>query len=470
VNILHIIEVVFSFCFMVAIHEWGHFLAMRLLGVGVEEYCIGFPPRVASRKWGKTLYSIGAVPLGGFCKPQGGDLSGQSAEEMNAKPPEPGDYLAASWWRRILILLAGPGMNYLTALFLVAALFLVKGEIIPMEKPVLGFVPPGSLAEKAGLQKGDLLLKANGKDITNLQTADDLFPDYGKSALVVVQRGGKTLEAKIERPAKALSEWAQSNNLALRFLASMGFGPDAPPDPSFGISAFVPSIVGTAALGNPARNAGIQDGDEILSINGHQVTEWSEMTYYIRNTTEDTLQIEFSRDHKIHKVSIQRVFNGTYKQIGIMAMESKEPPTINHVGIVQAFGDSTHFAVNKSSEMLNGIWKMVTGKISLKDSVGGPVTIMRLMYHQASQGWEDFLSLVAVISIMLGLMNLLPLGIVDGGQIVICLLEGVKRRPMSVKFQMAYQQAGFILVAGLMLFAVFNDFKNIFLEIHNHIQ
>ena len=469
-NILNVVEVILAFCFMVAIHEWGHFMAMRLLGVGVEEYCIGFPPRIASRKWGKTLYSIGAIPLGGFCKPQGGDLSGQSAEEMNAKPPEPGDYLAASWWRRILILLAGPGMNYLTALFLVTMLFLIKGEIITMEKPVLGFVPPGSLAEKAGLQKGDLLLKANGKDITNLQTSDDLYPDYGKSVVVLVQRNGKTFETKMDRPAKNLSEWALSQNAGLRVLSALGIGPDAPTDVSFGISGFIPSVVGTAVLGNPARNAGIQDGDEILSINGHKVTEWSEMTYYIRETQADPLMIEFMRDHKTHTVSLQRVFNGSYKAIGIMAPESKEPQTATKVSILKALEDSGKFTIFKSQEMLGGIWKLVTGKISLKDSVGGPVTIMRLMYHQASQGWEDFLSLVAVISLMLCMMNLLPLGIVDGGQIVLCFFEALKRRPISVKFQMAYQQVGFILVIGLMLFAVFNDFKNLFLEMHNHIH
>ena len=469
-NLLNIIEVVFAFCFMVAIHEWGHFLAMRLLGVGVEEYCIGFPPRIASKKWGNTLYSVGAIPLGGFCKPQGGDLSGQSAEEMNAKPPEPGDYLAASWWRRVLILLAGPGMNYVTALFLVTMLFLIKGEIIPMEKPVLGFVPPGSLAEKAGLQKGDVLLKANGKDISNLQTADDLYPDYGKSVDVLAERKGKTFAATLTRPAKNLNEWESSKNAGLRFLSALGFGPDAPADPTFGISGFVPSVVGMAAMGNPARNAGIQDGDEITSINGHKVTEWSEMTYYIRNSQADPLQIEFKRGDKIHAVSIQRIFNGSNKAIGIMAPESKDPPEVKKVSLIQALNDSAKFSLNKSSEMLGGIWKMVTGKISLKDNIGGPVTIMRLMYHQATQGWEDFLSLVAVISLMLCLMNLLPLGVVDGGQIVICFIEAIKRRPMSVKFQTVYQQMGFVLIAGLMLFAVFNDFKNIFLEIHNHIQ
>ena len=135
-TLIHILEVVIGFSFMIFIHEGGHYLAARLFGVGVDEFALGMGPMPVSRKWGKTLYSIRAVPVGGFCKPQGGDLSGQSAEEMYAKPPEPGDFLYAPWWKRVLIFLAGPGMNFISALLLMAFLFYAKGEIMPFEKPV----------------------------------------------------------------------------------------------------------------------------------------------------------------------------------------------------------------------------------------------------------------------------------------------------------------------------------------------
>src|ERR1035441_9413971 len=170
-NILHILEVILAFGFMIFIHEGGHFMACRLFGVDVDEFALGFGNTLVSRKWGKTLYSIRAFPLGGFCKPRGGDLSGQTAEEMYAKPPEPGEFLYASWWKRVVIFLAGPGMNFLSAIVIVFLLFVVLGEPVSTEKPLLGFVPPGSLAEKAGLQRGDRILKVDGKETQSYQNA-----------------------------------------------------------------------------------------------------------------------------------------------------------------------------------------------------------------------------------------------------------------------------------------------------------
>lgn len=468
-NLLHVLEVAMAFGFMIFIHEGGHYAACRLFGVDVEEFSLGFGNILFSRKWGKTLYSIRAFPLGGFCKPKGGDLSGQSAEEMYARAPEPGEFLHASWWKRILIFLAGPGMNFVSALFILSFLFLVKGEIIPVEKPLLGFVPPGTLAAQAGLRQGDLLLKADGKDITNLDTAyDDLMPDYGQSVVVTVQRKGKTFDARIERPAKPVNQWAAKDWLH-GALAALGFGP-TPSEPDLGIGAVRSTVVGEALLGNPARNAGLQDGDEITAIDGQKVSDWSQLSYLIKHTQADPLKVQFLRNGQPHEISIQRVYNGEFKAIGIMP--EPLPPgqmTTQKVSLVKAVSDGTAFSVNKTRELAGGIWMLVTGKVSLKDSVAGPVTIMRLMYHQASK-WEDFFTVVSIISLVLFLMNLLPIPVVDGGQIVLCFIEGVKRSPVSVKLQMVYQQVGFFLIIGLMALAVFNDFKNIFLEVHNHIH
>src|ERR1041384_1879533 len=161
-------EVILAFGFMISIHEGGHYLACRLFGVDVEEFALGFGPLLFSRKWGKTLYSVRAFPLGGFCKPKGGDLSGETAEKMYEKPPEPGEFLFAPWWKRIFIFLAGPGMNYLSAFTLIFLLFWAIGEKTPVEEPVLGFITPHSFAEQAGLRKGDRVLKVGETSIQNL--------------------------------------------------------------------------------------------------------------------------------------------------------------------------------------------------------------------------------------------------------------------------------------------------------------
>ncbi|HTA76961.1 MAG TPA: RIP metalloprotease RseP [bacterium] len=470
-NIIHLVEVILFFSFMIFIHESGHFLAARLFDVEVEEFALGFGPTLLSRKVGKTLYAIRSVPLGGFCKMQGGDLSSNSAEEMYSNKPVAGDFLFASWWKRIVILLAGPGMNFLTALLVIAMLFAVAGEQTEVAQPLLGFVPPGSLAEKAGLKKGDLLLTVNGKVIDNLNTADELLPDYGKSSVITYQRGNNknAQTATIERGSKPLSEWAASDNALLKMLASIGWGP-APVDATeLGIQERKDPIVGQAVLSQPARNAGIQEGDFITQINGQKVSDWSELAYLIRNAKTTTLQVEFIRDKALHTVTIQPVFNGFYKAIGVSPVDN-DKLEVKKVSIVTAFADSGKITVGMSKTIFDGIVKLFSGQVSLKDNAAGPITIMRLMYQRASQGWVELMNSVAMISLMLFIMNLLPIPVVDGGQIVLCLIEGVKRSPVSVKAQLIYQQVGFVLIVGLMLLVIFNDFKNIFLEMHNHIR
>lgn len=433
---------------MVAIHEWGHFLAMRLLGVEVEEYCIGFPPRIASKKWGKTLWSIGAIPLGGFCKPQGGDLSGQSAEEMYAKPPQPGDYLAASWWRRILILFAGPAMNFLSG-FLILVLVLMMGERIYTEKPLLGFVPPDSLAYDCGFKKGDVLTKVDGKPIQNLATdLDGTYARFAKdpaaTALIDLDRRGKNLQITLKGDAHKKK-----------------FG--------FGLFSYAPALIGDVPLGAPAWKAGIRPGDKVLSVNGKKISDWMELSYTIKSGNDDHLALQIERNGKDYPVSITRIFNGDDHVIGIQAQQAGDYQVVR-MGFFKAVPEAALRGYYFCAKYLDVIGKLVTLKMNLKDNVGGAVTIFRTLYQKASQGLEEFLKTIISISFILGLMNLLPLGIVDGGQIILCLVEAVKRQPLSVKFQNAYQVAGFALVGCLMLYAVGMDVWNWVMEnVHRQI-
>ncbi|HUO57367.1 MAG TPA: RIP metalloprotease RseP [bacterium] len=468
---MDILEVVLAFVFMITIHEYGHYLAMRWSGVEVTEFAIGFGPTLLSRKWKNTTWAIRAIPLGGFCLPQGGDLSGKSAEEMAAVAPVPGDFLYASWWKRVIIAFAGPLMNFVSAVVLLFLLFSIKGEIIPYEKPYVGFVPPGSLAEKAGLKTGDHLLKVNGKDITNLALAlDDLMPDYGQSSLVTVERGGKTFETNIVRAPKVLNSWEASNNWFLVTLNSIGIGPDPVDEASLGIMEAVPPVIGMAALGQPARNAGLREGDTITAINGQKLDDWGMVTYLIRNTKNDPIHIEFLRDGKTHSLDVKRVYNGSFKAVGIGPVESKNSET-KKLSLLEAGGDSVQSAVRFCKMYMAGFMKIVVGKVSLRESVAGPVTIVRMMYKQASQGLEEFVNVVVMISLILFLSNLIiPISLLDGGQILLFLVEGIKRKPVSIKAQIIYQNTGVVLIVCLVILVFFNDFKSLFLEMHNNIH
>jgi regulator of sigma E protease len=223
-------------------------------------------------------------------------------------------------------------------------------------------------------------------------------------------------------------------------------------------------------IGQPARNSGILEGDEIVSVNGKKPVDWSEFSYLVRNTKVDPLQLEIKRADKFHTISISRVFNGQFMAIGVTQPIEEKQVDYEKVPAGQAVLDAWATTWARCGNLLNGIGMLVTGKVSLKDSVGGPITIMRMMYKRATEKWVELINIVALISLILFLMNLLPLGVVDGGQILLCLIEGIKRSPVPIKVQIRYQQVGFALVIGLMSFAVFNDLKNLFLEVHNQIK
>lgn len=440
---LWVVEVILAFSFMIAIHEGGHYLLCRVFGVDVEEFAIGFGPTLFSRKWGKTLYSVRAVPLGGFCKPQGGDLSGQSAEEMYAQAPKPGDFLFASWWKRVVIFLAGPGMNLLSAFAILFFLFWIVGDKAPMEKTVLGYISPGSLAEKAGLKKGDQVLKVEGQAFTNLVRAREAVYEKmekapGADVVLTIERSGKSFERALKGSLKD-------------------------PDMDLGLYSSIPPIIGPVPFSSPARKGGLREGDVVLGVNGTKVTEWMEATYLIHHSPTDEVKLEIGRDGKSYPVMLKKIYDGLGMHIGLSPADATEFDA-RPIGAGTACVEAGRKIVSTTVLYVTTLGKMFTGKVSLKDTIGGPVTIMRFMYQRASKGWVDFFNIVAFISLILCIMNLLPLGIVDGGQIVLCLIEGIKRGPVPVKVQMVYQQVGFFLVIGLMGLAVFMDFWSYFLE------
>ncbi len=437
-SFLLILEVVIAFGFMIAIHEWGHFIACRILGIRVERFALGFGPTLWAKKWGDTEYALQAIPLGGYCRPAGGDLSGESPEKMYEKPPAPGEFLFASWWKRVLVFLAGPTMNYLSAVAIVV-LLLVVGDKIPVEKPVLGFIPPGSLAEASGLQKGDLLLKVNGKDMQNLYTDFNVNDELiRKGVPLLVRRGEQQLTLQLKGDLRA-------------------------PGSTLGISPYTAPILGDVHFMTPARKAGLRPGDEILTLNGEKILEWTQLAHLIRTVPTEELKLEIKRNDQVYPVTVKRIFNGTNKAIGISPLRSNEF-VVKKLSIWKAVPTAFQSTGAISLMFLDGIWKLVTLQMSLKDNIAGPITIMRTMYQTATQSWMDLMNAVAMISLILCIMNLLPIPVVDGGQVILCIVEGLKRRPVSVKFQIMYQQAGFFFVVALMALAIFNDIWSLVAE------
>jgi regulator of sigma E protease len=236
------------------------------------------------------------------------------------------------------------------------------------------------------------------------------------------------------------------------------------PGADAGLQTAVPPILGTVHIMTPARKAGLRAGDVVRTVNGKAVSDWGEVAYLIRNATADEIRMEVKRGDKTYPIQVTRVYNGVAKMIGIGPQVDLAGSTVERHGFLASLTLAGRGCFDLSGKILDGLGKLVTGKVSLKESLGGPVSIMRMMYQNASSGLADFLGTVAVISMMLCIMNLLPLGIVDGGQIVLCAIEGVKRGPIPTKVLTVYQNVGVFLIGGLMLFAVFNDFFGIYLE------
>ena len=439
---------------LIFVHELGHFLAAKLVGVKVETFSLGFPPKAWSRTVGETEYQLAWLPLGGYVKMLGYDPS--STEEV---PPdmEHRSFAHQKPLAKIFIALAGPLFNIIFAVFLFWGLIWSEG--IKHLPPILGPVTPGSPAFEAGLKMDDRLLAVAGQPALYFDALETALEEGRGLALeLVVGRAGAPdfTVSLTPKPREVLNIFGESLTVY-----------------EVGLTHRLKPVVKKVVADSPAAVAGLTGGDLILAIDGRPTPDWADVLEAIQGPREQRgsttrpanlkpLALAVERDGRTLEIVITpRITtgvnqNGEVTYTPMVGMEYRPQLLTEPVGFFRAGGLGVLETANMVGLTLKSVQKLITGQVSAK-TLGGPILIAEVTGDRAKDGWVSLLNLAAFISVNLGILNLLPIPVLDGGQILFFLIEALRRRSLSQRFREAAQWVGMICLGLLMILVFYND-------------
>ena len=428
---------------LVTFHELGHFSVARLLGVGVSKFSVGFGKTLysyRSRRSG-TEYVLGVLPFGGYVK-------FIDEREDHVDPRDlPYAFNRQKLWVRAAIVIAGPGANFILAIFFY---WLVFGIGVPGVEPVIGYVEPGSSAEAVGLQRGDRIARVNGRKVRS----------WGEHRYYLMNQveAGKTLTFAIVTPTgrnKTVS--IESSRLQSGQLNPLVL------EEQIGVLPRLAPIVGTLIAGEVADASGIKVNDRFMVVDGITINGWRDVVKTISSRPEQATRVSVLRNGSLKTiVVVPKAIHSLDSVVGRIGVGPA-----NHVDVVVRLGAGE--AINRAVEAtwllskltVGMIVQMVQGKESTKN-IGGPLSIAKYAGASAQYGFTAFLTFLAILSISLGILNLLPIPVLDGGHLVYFIIEAIKGGPVSEAFMYRSQQLGFAVLAVLISFALYNDVLNIF--------
>ncbi len=426
-----ILAFVFVLGVLVFFHESGHFLTAKWVGVRVKTFSLGFPPKILGRKWGETEYVIGLLPIGGYVK-MAGDNPGESSGD-------PAEFLSRSKWERLAILFAGPLANLILAIGVLTVLFMVGLERPAGidDPPVIHYVVKSSPAERAGLLPGDRILEIDG---AGTETWSDVFDHVLVSAnetlTVTAIRDGERIETALHVAARK--------------------------EDGAGIAGFLPAYqpeVGEVTPGSPAEQAGIQPGDVITKVESQPILHAEQISTEIRSGDGSEIEIEVLRGEE------SRAFRVTPRQVDgnwLIGVAFRAPPTtIERYGNpVLALGAASKEIVRFTKMTFVILGKLLTGRTSMKQ-VSGPIGIAQAAGETAREGPIVYFWFMAVLSVNLAVLNLLPIPLLDGGHMAIIALEGLAGRDFSLQMKERILQVGFVMLLLLMVTVIYVDLSKI---------
>jgi regulator of sigma E protease len=430
-----IVAVVAVLGFMILIHEFGHYAVAKWLGVRVEVFSIGFGKRLIGFRKGETDYRIAAIPLGGYVK-----MSGENP--MDERTDDPREFLNHSRWHRFLIAVAGPVMNILLAVFLLTTVYMVHYEYpVYLDKPaVVQGVRKDSPAARAGIQAGDRIIKIEGvdnPDPTWEQVQPRVWMSPNQPLAVTIKRGDQVLEKTLMPKAVTTSE-----------VGSAGWFPEEP------------VVIGRLDSGLPAAKAGMKENDKIIAMNGQPVPSIESMIESLQQSKDQPVDITVARGDQTLSFHLQPVLSPTEdpkEQRYRLGFVNKGVTKVTTLPFPAALSLSLEQNKKYSLLILELAKKMVQRKISMR-AISGPIGIAQDAGYAAQQkGWTPLMELTAGISLNLGIFNLLPIPILDGGVILFLLIEGLMRRDISMNIKERVYQAAFVFLVLFAVMVIYND-------------
>lgn len=417
---------------LVFIHELGHFLAAKLLRIGVPVFSLGFGPRLFGFRRAETDYRLSLVPLGGYVR-----LAGDEADEQRTGAPE--EFLSRPRWQRFVVFVAGAAFNLVLAFAAMWLLFGLYGKEEVPDYPVVWRLDAGSAAEQAGLRRGDRILEIEGRDLKTSAFLDvysleiTLAPDTRKHLLV--ERDGKRLDLEM----------------------STGV------DPKFGIGwpgwylsmgGTDPAVIQTVLPGEPAARAGLRAGDRILGAGGREPISEIELRLLLMGAAEREVDFKVERDGKLLDLTVVPRAREGRGFIGVDFRPSELPR--RQLTVAEAAVEALRTNVSHSKTLFVVLKRLITREVSLR-TMSGPIGIAQVARQALAAGAETFLYLLGFFSLQLGILNLLPIPVLDGGHILILGVEAVMRRELSEKLKERVMQAGLVFLLVFMSVIVYLD-------------
>jgi regulator of sigma E protease len=424
---------------MIVIHEFGHFIVAKMLGIAVETFSVGFGPRLLGFRYGETDYRISAIPLGGYVK-----FRGENLELLQGKSEGSVDeFLSQPKWKRLLVAAAGPAFNIATAILIPTAAILIgyQDDVMMSQKIVVGTVKSGSAAEQAGLKPGDQI-----RSYFNVK-----YPTWEEFLDDVRIRPGEPIPLQVERSSQILSLTLTPQTEKLRNGEPMGEAGIRPPADHIG--------VGGIRAGFPAEAAGLKVGDKIVAINSASVTSIEQFKQALNDSNGQAVTLRVTRGSETLELKAAPRREGQEYLLGFTIQPNTIFVKADSLSAALAYGWKFNVRILKMTGVV--FQQIFAGKRSAREALSGPIGIAEQTADTFRiAGWAGVISLMGLLSLNLGIVNLLPIPVLDGGVILLIIIEalmGLVGLTLTINMRERFQQVGFVMVLLLMAFVIGND-------------